>query len=408
MKVLFLANFIYEPELKPFRKNPCGFGIMVNDILNAISSLDEVFLLTRAFTGKRQYNNYTILRHSRLDFIKGIRAKTIVKGIKAFFECPQGLKMKLRYLYYELDTERVRESINELKPDIVHIHGLSYSSNLYISLCKDMNVAYIVTLHGLIGLDKSVVASSYDIALERNFLIESSRNGQPITMISSGMRKRSEKFYGLENIDNIHVITNGINVKSITSTTSTDVRKKMGLNNLDKVLISVGNITVNKNQIQVIEAVALLDQSLRKNIKVIFAGKDILNGRLQERAEQLGVSDNFIFLGFVDREELKQLYIAADLNIFTSLNDGFGIPIVEGFVHGVPVLTFDDLDAFDDIYDMNTMIVPKDRTNEAVARAIEKALYISWDNLYIREYSEKFSLDKMAVRYHEVYEKYIS
>ena len=43
---------------------------------------------------------------------------------------------------------------------------------------------------------------------------------------------------------------------------------------------------------------------------------------------------------------------------------GFGLPIVEGYMHGVPCVTFEDLDATQDLYYPEAMLKVKDRSNE--------------------------------------------
>ncbi|OGG73870.1 hypothetical protein A3A40_02565 [Candidatus Kaiserbacteria bacterium RIFCSPLOWO2_01_FULL_54_20] len=48
---------------------------------------------------------------------------------------------------------------------------------------------------------------------------------------------------------------------------------------------------------------------------------------------------DIIFLHFVEQQDLNALYSAADVFVFPSLNEGFGLPIVEAFASGTPVVT---------------------------------------------------------------------
>jgi glycosyltransferase involved in cell wall biosynthesis len=51
------------------------------------------------------------------------------------------------------------------------------------------------------------------------------------------------------------------------------------------------------------------------------------------------INKSVVFLGKVDQKDLKALYSGAELLIFTSLYEGFGLPILEAFACGCPVLT---------------------------------------------------------------------
>lgn len=48
--------------------------------------------------------------------------------------------MKLRYAYYNLDMGSVKNVIKQIKPDVVHVHGLSYSTKQYINLLRKMEI----------------------------------------------------------------------------------------------------------------------------------------------------------------------------------------------------------------------------------------------------------------------------
>ena len=121
------------------------------------------------------------------------------------------MKNKFKVIYFNLDSGYTK-IIKEFKPDIVHIHGIDESSKLYIDVCDELNISYIVTLHGLIGLNESVNASDYNKLLEKSFLQESERRNTPITVISTGIKKRIVKYYGLKHGDNICIIENGTKI----------------------------------------------------------------------------------------------------------------------------------------------------------------------------------------------------
>lgn len=404
MKVLVLSNFIYDINQPVFNKNACGFGIMVNDIVNAIAENNDVYLLTRAFHAARQVNKYKLMAHRKRDFIKSISIHNLIKSMIVFLSCEEPIRMKLRYAYYNLDMGSVKKAINEIKPDIVHVHGLSYSTKQYIDLLREMKIPFVVTLHGLIGLDESVKASKHDKFYEKEFLLLSEKENIPVTVISSGIKSRIQKYYNIS-AKNVFVVLNGIdtNIKRYTDEELDGFRSELGINRCDKVIVFIGNITKNKNQEQLIDAINLISTDIKQYIKVYFAGKDVLQGKLQKKTEEYGLSKIISFLGFLNKNDIHKLYDIADLNIFTSLNDGFGLPIVEGFLHGVPVVTYSDLDSFKDICETDATVVPRDRTTKELAVAIERALNYRWDKKKIKALAKKYTLENMEKAYCNVY-----
>lgn len=404
MKVLILTNFIYDIEQPVFKKNACGFGIMVNDIVNAVSENDDVYLLTRAFHSKLIVNKYTLVSHTKGDFLRSLTIPNIKNALIGFFTCKESIRMKLRYAYYNLDMGSVKNVIKQIKPDVVHVHGLSYSTKQYINLLRKMEIPFVVTLHGLIGLDDSVNASEHDKLYEKEFLVLSEKEKIPVTVISSGMKYRIQEYYHISG-SNIFVVLNGIDINTPKySNRELDVfRDKLGIKKTDKVIVFIGNITKNKNQLQLIEAINLMSSSDKKNIKVYFAGKDVMDGVLQKKTQDYGLTNIITFLGFISKNEINKLYDIADLNIFTSLNDGFGLPIVEGYLHGIPVITYSDLDSFTDIYHKDSVIIPLDRSPIELAKSIKTALVTDWDKKKISLIGEKYSIKNMGMSYTSIY-----
>lgn len=115
------------------------------------------------------------------------------------------------------------------------------------------------------------------------------------------------------------------------------------------------------------------------------------------------MQQRIILAGFTDR--VNSFYNISDINIFTSLNDGFGLSIVEGYVYGLPTVTFSDLDAIPDVYNENAMLVADSRDESVFFELVKEALAKEWDRKWIEEYSKKFSLEIMAENYIDLYKR---
>lgn len=426
MKVMIIAPYIYDDNIIEFTKNKTGFGIMVQNIVSSVAELENVVLLTRVITKEKNEKNFKILSHTWGQFFSNAKLKDWLIGIKAFFANGVTVKDKARHVFYEVDGGYVRKQIQKEKPDIVHIHGIGTITESYIRICEEMKVRYTVTLHGLIGLNDSVSAPAYEKQIERDFLIKAEKNNIPISVISSGMKARIEEKYLGKKANNITVITNGTKKSDENDTKFireegtltqekfqeyySDCLKQNDLypklsdtyaylqyskKNGKKILFFVGNITKNKNQMQAVEI--LKNTKVFENILLVLWGREVDNGEVRKKIAEYQLHKNVILGGFNDRMDIFWKF--CDVNLFLSLNDGFGLPIVEGYLHGVPCVTFEDLDATQDLYYPEAMLKVKDRSNESVTDTLKIALDKNWKYEEIIEIGNMFSIDIMSEKY---------
>ena len=426
MKVMIIAPYIYDDNIIEFTKNKTGFGIMVQNIVSSVAELENVVLLTRVITKGKNEKNFKILSHTWGQFFSNAKLKDWLIGIKAFFANGVTVKDRARHVFYEVDGGYVRKQIQMEKPDIVHIHGIGTITESYIRICEEMKVRYTVTLHGLIGLNDSVSAPVYEKQIERDFLIKAEKNNIPISVISSGMKARIEENYLGKKANNITVITNGTKKNDENDTKFireegtltqekfqeyySDCLKQNDLypklsdtyaylqyskKNGKKILFFVGNITKNKNQMQAVEI--LKNTKVFENILLVLWGREVDNGEVRKKIAEYQLHKNVILGGFNDRMDIFWKF--CDVNLFLSLNDGFGLPIVEGYMHGVPCVTFEDLDATQDLYYPEAMLKVKDRSNESVTDTLKLALDKNWKYEEIIEIGNMFSIDIMSEKY---------
>lgn len=105
-------------------------------------------------------------------------------------------------------------------------------------------------------------------------------------------------------------------------------------------LLFVGNPKPHKNLDSVIKAFARALQIERFEGQLVCVGdRGGAQFKIRQRAEQLGISDRVRLLGHVAEEELPSIYQGAELFLYPTLYEGFGLPVVEAMASGVPVLT---------------------------------------------------------------------
>ena len=109
------------------------------------------------------------------------------------------------------------------------------------------------------------------------------------------------------------------------------------INKNDKFLLTVGSITPRKNNIRTIKAFESLNN---ENLKIVIAG-DVVPGQSEEVLEYIkknNLSDRVIVTGYISDEELAWCYENAEILMYCSLFEGFGLPPFESMQSGTPVI----------------------------------------------------------------------
>ena len=108
-------------------------------------------------------------------------------------------------------------------------------------------------------------------------------------------------------------------------------REKLGIGKDEFVLLSVGEMTVNKNHRLALQALALLRD---KPIRYVLVGRGEQMENLQALARELEISNRVIFTGY--RSDVPELYPAADAFFFPSIREGLSVALMEAMASGLP------------------------------------------------------------------------
>ncbi len=94
-----------------------------------------------------------------------------------------------------------------------------------------------------------------------------------------------------------------------------------------------------KNHLNLIKAYELLPQEIKETYLLVLAGSDWSGSDVVKAyAAQSPDSERIIFTGFIDFSDLPVLYRGAELYVFPSFFEGFGLPVVEAMACGTPVV----------------------------------------------------------------------
>lgn len=151
-----------------------------------------------------------------------------------------------------------------------------------------------------------------------------------------------------------------------------------------------------KNHVRLIRAFEALKR--RKTIphQLVLTGADWMRADEVHRAATLSsCADDILFTGFVRDKDLPDLYCAADMLVFPSLFEGFGLPILEAMACGVPVacsnissmpeiagdaaVLFDPTDVDSIAQAILTVLSSEDRRIEISKKGLLRARCFSWE-----------------------------
>jgi glycosyltransferase involved in cell wall biosynthesis len=106
-------------------------------------------------------------------------------------------------------------------------------------------------------------------------------------------------------------------------------------------LLCVGQLQPRKNNLALIRAFASIAAEL-PDIKLVFAGRPVSGEYLQSleaAVNEAALAGRVVFARTADDDLLRRLYTHAECMVYPSLFEGFGLPVLESFQCGVPVIT---------------------------------------------------------------------
>ena len=404
MRVLFITPYIYEPVGEKFTHNRGGIDLYVGVLAREVAKSHEVYAITHAYGTGEEIGGIHYLPHHVWNTLSCMTPRRFFRAVRVFFQGHYSLKMRVRRATYQVDAAYLDRCIRRLRPDVVHIHGCMARIEEHIAACRASGIPVLVTLH---GLNASIAKGTPLAALERDLFRYADRNRVPMTVVSSGVKRRAIEGYQLKDGSNISVVLNGTEMIPVDPDREALCRR-YGLDPDKQILICVGNISKNKNQAAVLRAWELLPPATRQSCQLAFLGKDGGDGGLVRAAsEQCSDKENVHLCGFVPPEDARQLMALSKLNLFVSLSDGFGLTAIEGMSVGIPVIMYRELDAFDDIYDPCAVVPVDERSDSALAEAIVQALSRSWDAQAICRWAAQFDLQTTVAHYVRHYERLV-
>lgn len=222
-----------------------------------------------------------------------------------------------------------RQLVNE---GIDLYHGLSHEIPVNLRLS---GIPAVVTIHDLIFLKFPQYYGIIDRFIYKQKCRHACRQADRIIAISECTKRDIITFFGTnpEKIDVVYQTCDDSFKTPVSEEKKVMVRRKFELP--EKYLLSVGTIEPRKNLLTLVRALPHINE----NYKLVVVGKPTAYADLvKKEINRLGLDARVIFLRDVPFDELPSIYQMAEVFIYPSEYEGFGIPVIEALYSGVPAV----------------------------------------------------------------------
>ena len=233
---------------------------------------------------------------------------------------------------------KVNEIINKNgKFDVIHAHDwlVAYSAK---SIKESYNIPLISTIHATeSGRNSGIHDETQRYINDSEWML--TYESSEVIVNSNYMKNEVQRLFGLP-YDKINVIPNGVNLQLFSNVNiDYDFRRQYAMDN-EKIILYVGRLVYEKGIQNLIAAMPkVLDRY--HDSKLIICGRGGMIDDLREQVKYLGIDNKVYFAGYCDSKKMQKMYKCADVAVFPSTYEPFGIVAIESMLSGTPTIVSD-------------------------------------------------------------------
>ena len=199
----------------------------------------------------------------------------------------------------------------------------------------------VVTIHDCIHLMfPQYLPNKLAIHYARFFMWWATRRARLVMTVSEASKRDILHFFNVPP-EKVVVVHNAIDERFLTPPPDIELQRVRERYQLQHgFVLYAGNIKPHKNLVRLIEAFSQVRQGPFQELKLLIIGDEISKlPALRRAVHQLKLHKHVRFLGYIPDETLAVLYRSAEVFVFPSLYEGFGLPPLEAMASGTPVVT---------------------------------------------------------------------
>ncbi|MBQ3408350.1 MAG: glycosyltransferase family 4 protein [Clostridia bacterium] len=233
---------------------------------------------------------------------------------------------------------KATEIINEKgKFDVVHAHDwlVTYAAK---TLKQSFKIPLVSTIHATeAGRNSGIHDEVQRYINDTEWLL--TYESTDVIVNSNYMKNELQRLFGLP-YDKINVIPNGVNLNLYSGVDRDYNFRRMYAMDNEKIILYLGRLVYEKGIQNLISAMPkILDRY--NDAKLVVAGKGGMIDELRNQVDYMGIQNKVYFTGYLDSESVQKMYKCADVAVFPSTYEPFGIVALESMLSGTPTVVSD-------------------------------------------------------------------
>ena len=221
--------------------------------------------------------------------------------------------------------------------DVIHAHDwlVAYAAK---TLKNSYDIPIVSTIHATeSGRNSGIHDETQRYINDTEWML--TYESTEVIVNSNYMKRELQSLFGLP-FEKINVIPNGININMFNGVEKDyDFRRKYALDN-EKIILFMGRLVYEKGVQHLISAMPKILAGYH-DAKLVIAGKGGMLDELRAQVNSLGISNKVYFTGYMDSKQVCKMYKCADVSVFPSTYEPFGIVALEAMLSGTPVVVSD-------------------------------------------------------------------
>ena len=221
--------------------------------------------------------------------------------------------------------------------DVIHAHDwlVAYAAK---TLKNSYDIPLISTIHATeAGRNSGIRDEQQKYINDTEWML--TYESTEVIVNSNYMKGELQRLFGLP-FEKINVVPNGVNTLNYSGIERDyDFRRRYAMDN-EKIILFMGRLVYEKGIQHLITAMPKILNGYH-DAKLVIAGKGGMIDELRAQANALGLGEKVYFAGYVNGKDVGKLYKAADVAVFPSTYEPFGIVALEAMLAEVPVVVSD-------------------------------------------------------------------
>ena len=221
--------------------------------------------------------------------------------------------------------------------DVIHAHDwlVAYAAK---TLRNSYNTPLVATIHATeAGRNSGIHDETQRYINDTEWMLTYEAN--EVIVNSNYMKNELQRLFGLP-FEKINVVPNGVNLSLFNGIEKDyDFRRRYAMDN-EKIILYMGRLVYEKGIQHLISAMPKISNGYH-DVKLVVGGKGGMLEELKAQARALGIENKVYFAGYFKGKDVQKIYKAADISVFPSTYEPFGIVALEAMLAENPVVVSD-------------------------------------------------------------------